>query len=89
MENFLKLIPSLFEINLNTDKDGSVIFKKLADIISFDEGFIYFLNPDSLQLKYSFKEHRNYKINEVFPITGSIKQKLFSKEGAILTSYQN
>ena len=83
MENFLKLIPSLFEINLNTDKDGSVIFKKLADIISFDEGFIYFLNPDSLQLKYSFKEHRNYKINEVFPITGSIKQKLFSKEGAI------
>ena len=86
MENFLKLIPSLFEINLNTDKDGSVIFKKLADVISFDEGFIYFLNPDSLQLKYSFKEHRNYKINKVFPINGKLKQSLFNKEGALLNA---
>ena len=61
----LKLIPSLFEINLNTDKTGNTIFKKLSSVINFDEGFIYFLNPDSLQLKYTYKNHTNYKIIEV------------------------
>ena len=65
----LKLIPSLFEINLNNDKSGTHIFEKLSQILEFDEGFIYFLNPESLQLKYSFKEHKNYKANNgnVFP----------------------
>lgn len=82
----LKLIPSLFEINLNTDKDGSVIFNKLAAVVEFDEGFIYFLNPDSLQLKYTYKSHANYQLNEIFPISANIKQKLFNKDGEILTS---
>lgn len=84
MENFIQLIPSLFEINLNSDKAGSTIFKKLSSIIGFDEGFIYFLNPDSLQLKYTFKTHTNYKLNEVFPLAQNLKKNLFSKEGEIL-----
>lgn len=85
MENTLKLIPSLFEINLNSDKAGTTIFKKLASIINFDEGFIYFLNPDSLQLKYTYKTHANYKLNEIFPISGNLKNRVFSKSGEILT----
>ena len=52
IEQTLKLIPSLFEINLNTDKSGVLIFEKLSKILDFDEAFIYFLNPESLQLKY-------------------------------------
>ena len=59
IEDTLKIIPSLFEINLNNDKSGSLIFEKLSQILDFDEGFIYFLNPESLQLKYSFKEIEN------------------------------
>lgn len=85
IEETLKLIPSLFEINLNSDKAGTTIFKKLASIINFDEGFIYFLNPDSLQLKYTYKTHSNYKLNEVFPISGNLKNRIFSKSGEILT----
>ena len=42
IEQILKLIPSLFEINLNNDTSGKIIFDKLSQIIEFDEGFIYF-----------------------------------------------
>lgn len=86
MENVLKLIPSLFEVNLNTDKAGITVFNKLEKLVSFDEGFIYYLNPDSIQLKYSYKEHGNYKVNETFPIEQGIKQNLFSQNGEILYS---
>lgn len=85
IEETLKLIPSLFEINLNTDKAGNTIFQKLSSIINFDEGFIYFLNPDSLQLKYTYKNHANYTIDEIFPISSILKKNLFSKNGEILT----
>lgn len=84
MESFIKTIPELFEINLKTDKNGSTVFQKLEKVISFDEGFIYFVNPDSLQLKYSFKQHNNYKINEIFPLEAKLKKSVFSKNGEIL-----
>lgn len=86
MESFIKTIPELFEINLKTDKNGSTVFQKLEKVISFDEGFIYFVNPDSLQLKYSFKQHNNYKINEIFPLEAKLKKSVFSKTGEILSA---
>ena len=86
LEETLKLIPSLFEINLNTDKDGNTIFRKLSNILYFDEGFIYYLNPESLQLKYTYKSHQNYKINEIFPMSSKLKKELFSSECNIYTS---
>ena len=86
METFIKTIPELFEVNLNTDKNGSTVFQKLEKVIGFDEGFIYFINPDSLQLKYSFKQHNNYKINEIFPLKDNFKKNVFSKNGEILST---
>ena len=85
LEDTLKIIPSLFEINLNSDKDGKYIFEKLAQVMDFDEGFIYFLNPESLQLKYSFKEHKNYKANSTFKMSSELKQQVFSKDGKLLS----
>lgn len=84
IEETLKLIPNLFEINLNNDKTGMIIFEKLSQIIDFDEGFIYFLNPESLQLKYSFKEHKNYKIDTIFTMSNTLKKQMFTKDGQIL-----
>ena len=47
-EKLLQYLPDLFE----TDLKGEVnIFRKLENILIFDEGFIYFANPDSLQLR--------------------------------------
>lgn len=85
MVDFTEKIPSLFEINLNSDKSGQTIFEKLSTIIKFDEGFIYFLNPDSLQLKYSYKNHSNYKTDTIFEFTSTDKKKLFDKSGGILS----
>ena len=84
LEETLKIIPSLFEINLNTDKNGRYIFEKISQVLDFDEGFVYFINPESLQLKYSFKEHKNYKTNSTFELSPSLKKQLFTKEGQIL-----
>ena len=84
IEKTLKLIPALFEINLNTDKSGTLIFEKLSQLLDFDEGFIYFLNPESLQLKYSFKEHKNYKTDSIFEMSAGLKKQLFTKEGKLL-----
>ena len=83
-EEALKVIPDLFDINLNVDKDGNVLFRKLTSLIDFDEGFIYFLNPESLQLKYSYKKHKNYKLEEAYQFDNSLKDKLYSKTGEIL-----
>ena len=85
-EDFINVIPSLFEIDLNSDKTGTEIFSKLSTILCFDEGFIYFLNPESMQLKYTYKNHANYKLETVFPFKESDKKKLFSKNGEILSS---
>ena len=83
MVGFIETIPSLFEINLNSDKSGQEIFSKLSAAISFDEGFIYFLNPESLQLKYTYKKHANYKPETIFPFREKDKKKLFDKTGEI------
>lgn len=82
--DFIKLIPSLFEVNLNSDKSGKILFEKLSSVIGFDEGFVYFINPDSLQLKYSHKIHANYKIDSVYPFNTTFKKRLFDKNGEIL-----
>ena len=85
MVDFIEKIPSLFEINLNSDKSGQTVFEKLSSILEFDEGFIYFLNPESLQLKYTYKTHANYKIDTEFPFSNSDKKKLFDKSGEIIS----
>lgn len=84
VEETLKLIPDLFEINLNNDKSGVLIFEKLSKIMDFDEGFIYFLNPESLQLKYCFKTHKNYKTETTFNMSDNLKKQMFTKDGQIL-----
>ena len=73
------------EVNINTDDSGHIIFSKLSSLLDFDEGFIYFLNPDSLQLKYSYKKHAGYALDSIFPIPKSYRSLLFAKEGEIMS----
>ena len=79
-DKILELIPSLFELNLSS----SNIFRKLEKILVFDEGFIFFANPDSLQLKYSYKKHLNYEIEKTFALSQSLKKFIFTSEGKII-----
>ena len=78
-EKFIKYIPELFTTNIQGEID---IFKKLEKILSFDYGYIYFVNPDSIQLKYCYKD--DCKPDTVYNITNDIKNFIFNNEGAII-----
>lgn len=81
-EKILEYLPNLFE----TDLQGSIdIFKKLEKILIFDEGFIYYANPDNLQLKYSYKKQSNFLKEQVYDLTKTIKDFIFTKSGKILS----
>ena len=82
-DKILKFLPLLFELNLSSDKAGIEIFRKLEKLLIFDEGFIFYANPDSLQLKYSYKKHANYCIDKVFPFGSEHKKFIFSKDGKL------
>lgn len=79
-DKILELLPSFFELDLSNKKN---IFKKLEKVLIFDEAFIYYANPDSLQLKFSYKEHANYNIEKIFSMSSNLKEYVFSKKGAI------
>ena len=79
-EKILKLIPSLFETDLNSERH---LFKNFEKILAFDEGFIYYANPDSLQLKYSYKNHANYEKEATFKLNSDLKKFIFSKNNEI------
>ena len=79
----LEYIPSFFETNITGDVD---IFKKLEQLISFDEGFIYYANPESLQLKYSYKKSKNFKLEQIFKINNNEKKFIFSKKSILCDS---
>lgn len=78
-EKFIKYIPELFTTNIQGEID---IFKKLEKILSFDYGYIYFVNPDSIQLKYCYKD--DCKPDTVYNITNDVKNFIFNNEGAII-----
>lgn len=79
-EQILNFLPSLFEADFN---NSTLLFRKLEKLLVFDEAFIYFINPESLQLKYSYKNHKNYGINKIFSMSGNLKTFVFSKNGGI------
>ena len=79
-EKLLEYLPNLFE----TDIKGEInIFRKLEKILAFDEGFIYFANPDSLQLKFSYKKHTDYKCEQTFDLNKDLKAFVFDKKGNV------
>ena len=82
-EKLLEYLPKLFE----TDIKGEVnVFRKLENILVFDEGFIYFANPESLQLKFSYKKHKEYSVDMVFSIDKNSKDFVFNNKDAILSA---
>ena len=85
-DEILKILPTLFEINLTSDRVGANIFRKLEKIFQFDNAFIYFANPDSLQLKYSYKNYLDLNIDSTYKINPNLKKFIFSCTGAMFDS---
>lgn len=80
-EKLIKYIPELFSTDINGNID---IFKKLEKALIFDNGYIYYTNPDSLQLKFSYKKHT--KIEQIFKINGKVRDFIFNNESAMLSN---
>lgn len=78
----IKYIPSFFKINLKDDKKGESIFEKFADIFSYDYACIYYLNPESVQLKYSSVNKE--LIDSVYKMSKNDIDSLYSEDGCIL-----
>lgn len=81
-KELLKGLPSLFRINLKSDKEGVNIFQKLSEIFEFDFGYVYYLNPDTVQLKYS--NINKELIDSTYKISKSDMSFLYSDKGCIL-----
>ena len=82
----LKLIPEI--LNKELSNDGKTIFRALEKMLIFDECFIYFVNSDNLQLKYSYKKHKNYEPNKCYKFDENLKKTIFSPKGDILNETQ-
>ena len=81
-QELLAYIPELFAINLKSDKAGDTIFEKLSNIFEYDYASIFYLNPDSVQLKYTSTNQE--LVESTYKISGKDKEFLYSDTGIIL-----
>lgn len=77
-KNTIDYLPMFFDVPLQLDVNGASIFEPLRKIIDFDQGYIFFLNPDSIKLKYMFGKDRKLTIGEEYQINSNVKGELFS-----------
>lgn len=82
----IEYLPMFFDTQLQFDPYGVGIFEPLRRIIDFDQGYVFFSNPDSIQLKYLFGRDRRYQIGETFSINNQVKNDLFSTSNMIFDS---
>lgn len=77
----VKGISTLFNINLNDSSGEEELFLRLKKIIEFDFCGIYFLNPESAQLKYT--SNLNSEIDSIYKISSDVKKQLYTEDGFV------
>lgn len=82
-KNAIKHLPTFFDNQLQLDKTAAGLFNVLKNIVEFDEAYVFFLNPDSIQLKYSFNNTANLQVDNTICINENLKNELFSLENKI------
>lgn len=80
----IKHLSTFFDSQLDADNSAASVFKQLKKIIDFDEGYIFFLNPDNISLKYFFSKTKNLALDDSFTINTNLKKDLFSFSNKIL-----
>jgi len=82
-KNAIKCLPMFFDNQHQFDSRGDRLFEVMKNIIEFDEGYVFFLNPNSIQLKYSQNMSPDLSIDQVIFVNEKIKNDLFSPKGNI------
>lgn len=80
----IKYLSTFFDAQLEADSSGGEVFEPLRNVIDFNDGYIFFLNPDDIVLKYSSANGRSSLAENSFPINGKLKKDLFSLANEIL-----
>lgn len=79
-KNALVNLPKFFDSGFDS-KDGIIeLFENLKSILSFDSAFIFFLTPESFQLKYKSELVENITVGEEFHLNEKLRAELFSEE---------
>ena len=83
-EEVLKVIPSFFETNLNTDASARSVFERLAKIFDYEQAYIYYLNPSGAQLKFSANEDNENIIDSIFQLPPKVIETMYHTGGYLL-----
>lgn len=83
-EEVLRVIPSFFETNLNSDVSASTVFERLASIFDYEQAYIYYLNPEGAQLKFSANKDNNDIIDTIFKLTPKVMEMMYRDGGYLL-----
>lgn len=87
--NAIKFLPTLFDNKIQTDTSAEALFVAIKRIINFDDAYIFFLNPESIQLKYSYGKSSNLKTEQTFSISDRIKKELFCEKSQVIDKKSN
>ncbi len=83
-EEVLRVIPSFFETNLNSDVSASTVFERLASIFDYEQAYIYYLIPEGAQLKFSANKDNDNIIDTIFKLTPKVMEMMYRDGGYLL-----
>lgn len=83
-DEILRILPSFFETNLNSDASASTVFERLATIFDYEQAYIYYLNPEGAQLKFSANEDNDDVIDTIFKLSPKVMELMYRDGGYLL-----
>lgn len=72
--NLIQKIPQLFSVDI-TSNNCEVFFEKIKEILNFKKYYVFLLNSEDIQLKYT--NDKALKENEIFEISSFLAKRLF------------
>ena len=76
-------LPMFFDSQHQLDAEGGQIFDVIKKIVDFDEAYVFFLNPECIQLKYASTLDSGLFLDQVIPVNEQIKNSLFDPSSNI------
>lgn len=83
-DEILRVLPSFFETNLNSDASASTVFERLATIFDYEQAYIYYLNPEGAQLKFSANKDNDEIIDTIFKLPPKVMEMMYQDGGYLL-----
>ncbi len=80
-KNLIQKIPQLFSVDITTN-NCEVFFEKIKNIVDFEHYYLFLLNSEDIQLKYT--NNKNFKINDIFELNPLLSKRLFLNKSEVL-----